>query len=137
MAIPGLLTGDQQQALLALLSKGASAAAACRQLGLPVENFWHTLHRNASFAAALQQAFDTLSHNVLSVLYQTAMKGNVTAQQFWLKHRPALHWAIPTETAPDDELYDALSYAELVDQARQSRLDVDAEIAGILAPPVE
>lgn len=113
--------------------KGASPAAICGELGWPVDRFWHTLATDESFATALQQLFDTLSQNVLTTLYQTAMKGNVAAQQFWLRHRPVAGWMQGTGADSIPNSYEQLNDDQLVDACRQAALNLPAEMAARLA----
>jgi hypothetical protein len=107
--------------LIEWVLKGASPAGACQQLGVPIEQFWQTVQHQPAFARRLQQAFDTLSLNVLAVLYQAAMKGQTSAQQFWLRHRPIPFWSsgpASEEVAADD--FERLTDAELLECARQA-----------------
>jgi hypothetical protein len=104
-------------------------------LGLPVEGFWRTRDADANFARALQELFDTLSLNILAALYQAAMKGNVTAQQFWLRQRPPAVWA-RNETSPAHE-WEALSDAELCDYAQDHGVELPADVVAQLRPPRE
>lgn len=126
----------EQEELLVWLHKGASPAAACAQLSQPVEKFWRTLQHDREFSDAFQRLYDTLSQNVLSALYQSAMKGNVTAQQFWLRQRPATHW---TTTHDADEPFHALQKLnddELVDQCRTAGIDLPVDLTLRMGTPV-
>lgn len=119
----------RQREFLELLMQGASPQAACRKLKLPIAAFWQTLEHHAGFAAELQKVWDALSFNVVAALYQAAMKGNSTAQQFWLKHRPPPRWSqLPGGSILTDDL-ETLTNAELLDRARQEAPDFAAEIA--------
>jgi len=127
------LSPQEQRELLDWMLKGASPAAICAELGWSVERFWKTLDTDADFAEALQQLFDTLSWNVLTVLYQAAMKGQLSAQQFWLRQRPVSGWGQTPETDPGPDPYEQLNDDQLVDACRQAELDLAAEIAAHLA----
>ena len=123
----------RQREFLELLMQGASPQVACRKLKLPIAAFWQTLEHNAGFAAELQKVWDALSFNVVAALYQAAMKGNSTAQQFWLKHRPPPRWSqLPGGSILTDDL-ETLTNAELLDRARQEAPDFAAEIAARVA----
>ncbi len=131
------LSPADQQLVLEWMLKGAGPGQACLQLGVTVEQFWDTLQDEPAFAAALQKLFDTLSQNVLAALYQSAMKGNASAQQFWLKQRPATHW---TTVVPDDgedaaNPLSRLSDDQLVDECRAAGLDLPADLAARTATP--
>jgi hypothetical protein len=127
-----IFTPEQCEAVLALLQKGASPALVCQELGLSTDAFWNTIHADAGFQAAVQQVFDTLSHNVVTALYQAAIKGNVTAQQFWLRQHPAsLFNPVESTDASDDlsELSPDELQAELGETASVLAIACDAEKA--------
>lgn len=128
-----VMTPEQQAAVIQWMQKGAAPGAACQQQGLTVEHFWFTLANDPAFNRALQQLFDTLSQNVLVALYQAAMKGQVTAQQFWLRHRPATLWTTQTETTSTDPLQQ-LNDDQLVDEFRAAGLDLPPEVAARVDP---
>lgn len=142
--VPGLepaaasepFTRAEQAELLVWLQKGASPAAACAQLGRPVEKFWTTLQHDREFSDTFQRLYDTLSQNVLSALYQSAMKGSVTAQQFWLRQRPATQWT----TAHDDDepihTLRGLNDNQLVDACRTAGLDLPADLTSRMGAPM-
>lgn len=121
----------QQNQVLEWMLKGAGPGQACLQLGVTVDQFWDTLQDDPAFAAALQKLFDTLSQNVLAALYQSAMKGNASAQQFWLKQRPATHWTTVVPDADEDASHSLsrLSDDQLVDECRAAGLDLPADFA--------
>jgi len=118
----------QQRKFLELLLQGASPQVACHKLKVKLAAFWHTLEHDAEFAAALQQAWDTLSFNVMAALYQAAIKGNGPAQQFWLKHRPPRHWVGAASDSSSADSLESLSDDELLDRARTEAPDLAAEI---------
>ncbi|MBI1347269.1 hypothetical protein GC163_13400 [bacterium] len=131
--LPAVLTTDEQQTLVEWLLRGASPAAACAQFGWPVERFWKTLAQDEGFTATLQQVFDTLSQNVLAALYQAAMKGQVSAQQFWLRHRPVTGWTQSLAADLPADSYEQLNDDELVDACVAAGLDLPTAIAARLA----
>lgn len=127
-----LLTPEEQEQVWSWLVKGASPQVACQQLGLSLPAFWRTLEGDVAFATALQQLFDTLSHNVLAALYRAAMEGNVTAQQFWLRHRPARAWQAPAVSELTDDPAD-FADAELLERAFAEGADIPPEVASCLS----
>ncbi len=129
----GLLSPEQQDRILEWLTKGAGPVAACQQLGLSVDQFWETLSHDARFAGALQRLFDTLSQNVLAALYQSAMKGRISAQQFWLRQRPAVAWTTASEHNDDLDPLLRLNDDELVDECRAAGVDLPPEVAARMA----
>ncbi len=120
----------QQSAVLDLLYRGASPAAACAQVGVSVEAFLHTVNEEAGFRTRVREITGVLSGNVMAVLYRTAMEGNVSAQQAWLKLFPPPTFAEPAETEPAtfDELLGDLTDAELVELARAVGVDLPHEV---------
>ena len=129
-AEPERLSKSQQAAVLELLYRGASPAGACGQVGVSVEAFLQTVSGDAGFRAKVREITNVLSGNVMAVLYRTAMEGNVSAQQAWLKLFPPPSFAEPAQTEPVtfDELLGDLSDAELVELARAVGVDLPHEI---------
>ncbi len=125
------MSEDEQQQVWSYLVKGASPQLACRELGLSLRRFWTTLDRDPQFAIAMEHLFRTLSHNVLAALYQRAMKGDKTAQQYWLRTMPPFTGSNTTPTEKDDDLTE-LSDAELVDRARATGVALPDAIAACL-----
>jgi hypothetical protein len=122
---PGRLSADQCELLLALFYRGASPAQACHELGLDIRVFWNTIHADAAFHAAARLAVESLSHNVVAALYKSAIGGSVSAQQFWLKQRPASLWLPPVEDREADDL-SHLDDAELAQALAETRGDLAA-----------
>ena len=109
--------------------QGASPQVACRKLDIPLDAFWRGLERNAKFAAQIQQVWDALSFNVVAALYQAAMQGNSSAQQFWLKHRPPPRWTtMGAEPSPADDL-DAMTHDELLERVQEEAPDLAVAFA--------
>ena len=54
------------------------------------------MEQSSKFRTRAVGVSDVLSQNVAAQLYQTAMKGSVTAQTFYLRNQPPPEW-------PDDE----------------------------------
>jgi hypothetical protein len=96
------LTRKQQDEYLTLLTKGASAAAACQKLGISITALLVTMEQSPKFRTRATAVSDVLSQNVAAQLYQTAMKGSVTAQTFYLRNQPPPEWPEDGEasTAP-------------------------------------
>ncbi len=91
-----VLSRKQQDEYLTLLTKGASAAAACQKLGISITALLVTMEQFPKFRTRAVGVSDVLSQNVAAQLYQTAMKGSVTAQTFYLRNQPPPEW-------PEDE----------------------------------
>jgi hypothetical protein len=129
------LTTSQQSAILDLLYRGASPAGACAQVGVSVEAFLKTVDDDEEFRAKVRDIAGILSGNVMAVLYRTAMEGNVSAQQAWLKLFPPPTFAEPAADGPMtfDELLGDLSDDELVELARAVGVDVQDQVEANLA----
>lgn len=132
------LSRDQRNYILQLLLRGASPAAACAQLTLPLIAYARTLREDPDFRARIREVTAALSQNVAAALYRAAMQGNVTAQTTWLRLRPPPEWQ-EMDTEPDspanfDDVYGQLTDHELLQLARAMGIDVPPEY---LSPPVE
>ena len=86
------LSRTNQTAYLHLLTRGASPAAACQQLGCSIHAVLRAIQEDDEFAKRIDQANRLLSQNVAAALYRSAMQGSVSAQTFYLKHRPPPDW---------------------------------------------
>jgi len=118
----------QQQAYLNLLSRGASPAAACGQLGLSLVTVADVIDRDESFRTLLARVNELLSQNVAAALYRSAMEGSVSAQTFYLKNRPPPEWPEQADhplSQPMNELTDD----ELIAQFRQEAPALLAHLA--------
>jgi len=78
----------QQNEYLLLLSRGASPAAACGQMGLSLVTVAECIESNEEFRKLLARVKELLSQNVAAALYRSAMEGKVMAQTFYVKHWP-------------------------------------------------
>ncbi|WP_166830541.1 hypothetical protein [Thalassoroseus pseudoceratinae] len=124
-----MLSVDQQLAVLQLLQRGASPAGAMQQLGLSVDVFLRTALKDSDFHERTIEVTDVLSGNVKAVLYRTAMEGNVSAQQAWLKLFPSrIDNREPPTPATFDEILETLSDDQLVELARAMGVDLPHEI---------
>ena len=129
------LTPDQQQAVLALLLRGASPAGACQQLGLGVEALTQAVEQDETFRRRAGEVTGVLSGNVMAVLYRGAMEGSVSAQQAWLKLFPPPPWqrgphddeADARTPATFDETLKDLTDGELVELAHAMGVDLPHE----------
>ncbi|MBX3439647.1 MAG: hypothetical protein KF861_19315, partial [Planctomycetaceae bacterium] len=81
-----------QESYLHLLTRGASPAAACGQIGMSVLDVLATIEQDEAFRLRLEQVNVLLSQNVAAALYRSAMEGSVSAQTFFLKNQPPPNW---------------------------------------------
>ena len=133
------LTPAQQELVLQLLSRGASPAIACAQIGARPAAFFRTRSQDERFRAKLRDVQALLSQNVAAALYKAAIEGSVSAQSLWLKCCPPPDWqpepAAMTGPATFDEAFDQLTDADLIELARAMDVDLPPEIAGTGHPP--
>lgn len=122
------LTTLQQSAYLQCLTRGASPAAACLQLGVSVTAVLATIESQAPFRERIEQVNILLSENVAAALYRSAMEGSVSAQQFFLKNQPPPQWQHEAPATLADDL-ERLSDDELLARCRASGLDLPPETA--------
>ena len=129
------LTSELERSFLELLSRGASPAAACRELGVSVSRIQQALVEDEEFRACWEEVNVTLSQNIQAALYRSAMEGNVSAQTYWLKSNPPPGWS-PDSMEPlesIDEFFDELSDDELLDLARAMEINLPPEIEAKIA----
>ena len=128
---PPTLSLVQQQDFLDLIAKGASPAAACQRLGIPVITYAQTIETDDPFRQQLRHVQSLLSQNVAAALYRAAMEGNVTAMTSWLKASPPPGWADSQPCVPQhatfDETLNKLSDADLAQLARAMGVDLPPE----------
>ncbi|QDU41085.1 hypothetical protein Mal4_54500 [Maioricimonas rarisocia] len=127
------LSDPEQEGYLQLMLRGASPAAACLQLELPVGNVLRTMEQQPEFRERLRQVRELLSQNVAAALYRAAMEGSVSAQSFYLKNQPPPEWPQPDEA--DSDIDDAMSNDELLDRCRAAGLAVPPEVETLLRRP--
>lgn len=129
-----LLSSEQQDILIEFLFRGASPAAACGQLGVSYFAFLRTWYEDEAFRARVDGVSTALSQNITTALYQAAMKGNVTAQKFWLEKRPPPGWSTtkgePMQPMTFDEIFSKLSDEELRQLADAMGVDLPNEDQG-------
>lgn len=103
-----------------------------------------TLAEDTPFRGEVERLRDLLSQNVVAALYQSAMKGSVPAQTFWLRNHPPLDWKDAEDSADpetdsefarlsDDEFLDLLIAenflsAEAVAALRRTKLEAQSGI---------
>lgn len=114
-----------------MLEQGGSPALACRQLGLPLSAFEEALQRDEKFRRRAGEIETALGQNVVAALYRSAMEGSVTAQTFWLKHRPPAGWKPEDRERPaDQEPLQRMTDHELIELARTLGVDPEDSTGG-------
>ncbi len=117
---PTLLSDDLQYSYMTLLSRGASPAAACAQLGILLADVIWTMEHDSGFQSMMNRVQELLSQNVAAALYRSAMEGSVSAQQNYLKAYPPPGCGATTdgsENDPEHELTDEELIAYLKQEA--------------------
>lgn len=101
----------------------------CQKLFLSMSDVAETLNQDDEFRRLWQEIDQSLSQNVVSALYQSAMKGSVTAQTFWLKHHPPPGWCGHSDKQDTNEKqnFEDLSDEELLELAGTLGLDPPSE----------
>jgi hypothetical protein len=130
-----LMTYEEREAYLEMLSRGASPLGICREMELSPGTVARTLVEGKGFREQCEQMGRFLDQNVETAVYLAAMKGNVSAQTLWLRHRPAPGWgpgpAVEgTATGDGTDLWERLTDEELVERARAAGLAIPIEIEG-------
>lgn len=128
-----LMTYEERDEYLEMLSRGASPLGICREMELSPGSVARTLAEGKGFREQCDQMARFLDQNVETAVYLAAMKGNVSAQTLWLRHRPAPGWGgLAAEggagVGDDADLWERLTDEELVERARAAGLAIPAEI---------
>lgn len=118
------LGAEQCEQLIALLLKGASVRAACKEMGVPVWAAQRAIESDVELAERIRQVNGLRSQDVAAALYQSAMKGSVTAQTFWLKSSPPAEWQGDAGPPMLDEMCNGLTDEELEQLERSMETDL-------------
>lgn len=81
-----------KKTLLESLKSGASIVASCEGARISRETFYAWIHQDEQFGQDVQTAKDSRTEFVEDALYQNALKGNATAQIFFLCNRAPERW---------------------------------------------
>ena len=108
VASPALDSQAVLHKYVALLEDGISPQAACQTLGVTRDEIRAALAGDPALQSRADGVHDVLSENVLSALYQTATKGNVTAMSVWLKAHPPPGWGDARDQAGGPATFDEI-----------------------------
>lgn len=116
------------EAIIESLNNGSSIIAACKGAGIQPVTFWRWRKADPSLEDEAAVAVTSRVMIVEDALYNSAIKGNITAQMFFLMNRAPENWkdkrAVPTvgvgvrvdnnarPTLPDDELRKVTALAD-------------------------
>jgi len=81
------------QAILQSLSQGSSTVKACKAVDITPATFWNWRQDDKELDKQVNGVIASRTQIVEDALYMAAMKGNITAQIFWLKNRASDRWA--------------------------------------------
>lgn len=82
----------KRDVFLDLLRKGIRRVQACKKVGVTHKTFKTYFDNHPEFADEVSQAEIDANELIEQALYNTALKGNVTAQQVWLYNRCPDRW---------------------------------------------
>ena len=85
-------TPEKQEQYLKLLSKGGRRHASAYKIGVTPALICAVRKRDPEFAKDMALAERIANEHVESAMYQSALEGNVTAQQVWLYNRMPQKW---------------------------------------------
>src|SRR5574344_2031628 len=83
----------RRELFLDLLRKGIRRTQACKKAGISRPTFNKCMNNNKKFAAEVAQAETDANELVEQAMFNSALKGNVTAQQVWLYNRDPERWS--------------------------------------------
>lgn len=69
------------------------------KLGISQDTFYKYKKKYPEFSESLKKGKEIVDYEVENALLQSALKGNVTAQIFWLKNRKPKEWREKQEVA--------------------------------------
>ena len=132
-----LMTHRERAEYLDMAARGGTALAILKEMGLAVGSLTKTLAEGVGFREQVDALRQLQNQMVETAVLQAAIKGNVSAQTLWMRHRPASGWG-----AEEDEttgvgtglgieagaVWERMSDAELVDYAVAAGLDLPPEL---------
>lgn len=134
------MTPNAKLQYLGLLTEGVSRSRAARSVGMTNSGIRQAMIADDRFREDVEQVLAERNDDVEQALYETALRGNVEAQKFWLTNRADSEWANrsrvehtgrnggPIEVATQATL--ALRSALLDRDTRELAVDfIDAELA--------
>ena len=80
------------EAVLESVSSGVSMAKGCKAAGIDFSTFWRWRKESKELDKKVIDIIEGRTQVVEDALFASALKGNVTAQIFWLKNRAPDRW---------------------------------------------
>jgi len=84
---------EKKEALLKSLESGVSITDACGAASVSRHAIWEWRKKSKRFDNKVNAIIDSRTQTVEDALYSSGVKGNVTAQIFWLKNRAKDRWS--------------------------------------------
>lgn len=107
----------QKEAFLKSLESGASITESCNAANLSRMTIWNWRKKSKTFDNQISIIIDSRTQSVEDALYSNAIKGNVTAQIFWLKNRAKERWS------------DRFEHLEEIKGELEVNIDLDKKLA--------
>lgn len=132
---PGVMTFEKfnkrkQAAYLKALRAGHNRTTACKEAGVSYPIVWGFRKENPEFAEQEDRAEIEACGLIQAALFNSALGGNVTAQQVWLYNRDPEHW--------QDKRQPVQAIQVNVEQKQDERRETSpAEIADALCAALE
>lgn len=132
-----LMTHGERKEFLDRLSRGASPYSILRELEVATGVYLRTLQEGIGFREQIEEVRLLLDQMVETAVFHAAMKGNVSAQTLWIRHRPPPGWSGEDETNEESGRsgiesngpWGRMTDAELVERAVAAGLDLPVELA--------
>lgn len=102
------------------LEGGSSISECCKAAHVSRTTIWRWRKKHRGFGNKVLFVLDSRLQTIEDALYTSAIKGNVTAQIFWLKNRAGDRWKDVKETAGSMEL----TFANLMKLKKQQEQEI-------------
>ncbi len=137
-----LMTHGERKEFLDRLARGGTALAILREMEIAPGVYVRTLDAGTGFREQLGEVNLLLDQMVESAVFHAAMKGNVSAQTLWIRHRPPPGWSGDDESDAKGDgsglegtgHWGRLTDAELAERAIAAGIDLPVEFEGGAGP---
>lgn len=95
---------------------GATDREVWQRLGISEDSFYKYKKEFSEFSESLKENKEFVDGQVENALLQNALKGNITAQIFWLKNRRSKQWRekpVPVAEDPKKKLDEIISALQM------------------------
>jgi hypothetical protein len=137
-----MLTHGERKEFLDRLSRGATPYSILREMEIAPGVYHRTLEAGVGFREQIDEVRLLLDQMIETAVFHAAMKGNVSAQTLWIRHRPPPGWSDEDEAegALGKTGIDGTSHwgrmtdAELLERAVAAGVDLPVELEGGTGP---